>query len=103
MNPAGQPVTWRVVSAGLRRWRASTPAEAGNSLAHRQENRMDDELKARFRRFAERVENDDLVDQGGLTGRDVKAIWDMIADLVAIPYASLEELAAMAMPERGPV
>lgn len=103
MNPAGQPVTWRVVSAGLRRWRASTPAEAGNTLAHRTENQMDDELKARFRRFAERLGDDDVVDQGGLTGRDVKAVWDMIADLVAIPYASLEELAAMALPERGTV
>lgn len=64
---------------------------------------MDDELKARFQRFAERIGDDDVVDQGGLTGRDVKAIWNVIEDLVAIPYASLNDLAAMALPERGPV
>lgn len=103
MKPAGQPGTWRVETAGLRRWRASTPAEAGNSLAHRMENQMDDELKARFRRFAERLGDDDVIDQGGLSGRDVKAVWDMIADLAAVRYATLQELADEALAECGAV
>jgi len=95
MKPAGQPVTWRVISAGLRRWRASTPAEAGNSLAHRMENQMDDELKARFRQFADRWQDIDTVDEGGLTGRDLKVIAAGLERLVSIRYASLDELAAM--------
>ena len=103
MNPAGQPVTWRVVSAGLRRWRASTPAEAGNSLARRLENQMDDGLKARFRRFAESLQDDEAVDGRGLTGRDVKHISAAIADLVEVRYATLQELADEALAECGPV
>lgn len=103
MKPAGQPGTWRVVSAGLRRWRASTPAEAGNTLAHRQENQMDDGLKRRFRRFAERLADDEAIDEGGLTGRDVKSISAAIADLVAVRYATLQELADEALAKCGPL
>lgn len=103
MNPAGQPVTWRVVSAGLRRWRASTPAEAGNTLAHRLENQMDDGLKTRFRRFAERLADDEAIDEDGLTGRDVKSISAAIADLVEVRYATLQELADEALAKCGPL
>ena len=42
MKPAGLPGTWRVETAGLRRWRASTPAEAGSSMAHLMVNRNND-------------------------------------------------------------
>ena len=103
MKPAGQPGTWRVETAGLRRWRASTPAEAGNTLAHRTENQMDDALKARFRRFAERLGDDEAVDVGGLTGRDVKSVSAAIADLVEVRYATLQELADEALAKSGPV
>ncbi|CAD7335348.1 hypothetical protein FIM10_02230 [Sphingomonadales bacterium 56] len=64
---------------------------------------MNDELKARFRQFAERLSDDDAIDEGGLTGRDVKSISAAIADLVEIRYATLQELADEAMAECGPV
>ena len=56
---------------------------------------MDDELKARFRQFAERWRDDEKVDEGGLTGRDMKVIAARLERLVAVRYASLDELAAM--------
>ena len=56
---------------------------------------MDDELKARFRQFAERWRDDEMVDDGGLTGRDLKVIAARLERLAAIRYASLDELAAM--------
>lgn len=64
---------------------------------------MDDGLKARFRRFAERLRDDEAVDDGGLTGRDVKYISAAIADLVEVRYATLQELADEALAECGPV
>ena len=45
---------------------------------------MDDGLKARFRRFAERLADDEAIDEGGLTGGDVKSISAAIADLVEV-------------------
>ncbi|WP_257554158.1 hypothetical protein [Sphingobium sp. CFD-2] len=62
---------------------------------------MDDELKSRFRRFAEKLADDDAMDEGGLTGRDVKSISDAIEDLVAVRYATLQELADEALAECG--
>ncbi|WP_156029349.1 hypothetical protein [Sphingobium sp. DC-2] len=56
---------------------------------------MDDELKARFRQFAERWRDDETVDDSGLTGRDLKVIAARLERLVAVRYASLDELAAM--------
>lgn len=64
---------------------------------------MDDGLKTRFRRFAESLQDDEAVDGGGLTGRDVKHISAAIEDLVEVRYATLQELADEALAECGPV
>lgn len=64
---------------------------------------MDDGLKARFRRFAEKLAEDEVIDEGGLTGRDVKSISAAIADLVEVRYATLQELADQALAKCGPL
>lgn len=64
---------------------------------------MDDGLKARFRRFAESLQDNEAVDGRGLTGRDVKYISAAIEDLVEVRYATLQELADEALAECGPV
>lgn len=45
---------------------------------------MDDNVKARFRRFAESFADGASVDGHGLTGRDLKAVADLIQDVVPI-------------------
>lgn len=50
---------------------------------------MDDALKARFRAFADSWNDDDQVDDGGLTGADIKAIADKLDSMVQIDRMTL--------------
>ncbi|WP_017182300.1 hypothetical protein [Sphingobium xenophagum] len=54
--------------------------------------RLDDAAKARFRQFAESWNDDDVVDDSGVTGADLKAIADMVDDVVMIPEIDLRKL-----------
>lgn len=45
---------------------------------------MDDALKARFRAFADSWNVDDQVDEGGLTGADLKLIADHLEAVVMV-------------------
>jgi hypothetical protein len=53
---------------------------------------MRDELKIRFRAFADRFSKDEEVLDTGLQGRDVHAIASMLENVVAIREISLDQL-----------
>lgn len=53
---------------------------------------MDDEVKAKFRAFADRFGSGDPVLDTGLTGADLHRIAGMIEDLVEIPEIDLGSL-----------
>lgn len=46
---------------------------------------LNDAAKARFRQFADSWNDEDIVDDSGLTGADVKAIADTIERLQFVP------------------
>ena len=46
---------------------------------------MDEHTISRFRQFADSWNHDDQVDDSGLTGADLKAIADMIEQVVMVP------------------
>lgn len=46
---------------------------------------MDEQTISRFRQFADSWNDDDQVDDSGLTGADLKAIADMIEHVVMVP------------------
>lgn len=50
---------------------------------------MDEQTKARFRQFADSWNDDDQVDDSGLTGADLKTIADMIEQVVMVPRQHL--------------
>lgn len=45
---------------------------------------MDDALRARFRAFADSWNDEDQVDEGGLTGADLKKIADQLDGIVMV-------------------
>ncbi len=51
---------------------------------------MDDALKARFRAFADSWNAEDQVDDGGLTGADLKIIADQLEGVVLIERITLD-------------
>ena len=50
---------------------------------------MDEQIKARFREFADSWNDQDQIDDSGLTGADLKAIADMIEQVVLVPRQHL--------------
>ena len=46
---------------------------------------MHQDIKARFRQFADSWNDDDVVDDSGLTGADLKAIADAIERVQMVP------------------
>lgn len=50
---------------------------------------MDDALKARFRAFADSWNDDDKIDDGGLTGADMKKIADHLDGIVMVERLTL--------------
>lgn len=52
---------------------------------------MDDALKARFRAFADSFNHDDQVDDGGLTGADLKIIAEHLEAVVLVERLTLHE------------
>ncbi|MFZ2996666.1 hypothetical protein [Sphingobium sp.] len=52
---------------------------------------MDDALKSRFRKFADSWNDDDQVDDDGLTGADLKAIAETLERVALVPRLKLGE------------
>lgn len=52
---------------------------------------IDDAAKARFRQFAESWNDEDVINDSGVTGADLKAIADLIDDVVLIPELDLSK------------
>lgn len=52
---------------------------------------MDQSLQSRFRQFADSWNDDDVVDDTGLTGADLKAIADTIEQVQIVPRLTLDE------------
>lgn len=50
---------------------------------------MDEQAKTRFRQFADSWNAEDQIDDSGLTGADLKAIADMIEQIVLVPRQHL--------------
>ncbi|MBJ7443586.1 MAG: hypothetical protein JHD32_04565 [Sphingobium sp.] len=50
---------------------------------------MDQATKNRFRQFADSWNDDDQIDDSGLTGADLKAIAEMIEHVVMVPRRTL--------------
>lgn len=50
---------------------------------------MDEQIKARFREFADSWNDQDQIDDSGLTGADLKAIAAMIEQVVLVPRQHL--------------
>lgn len=53
---------------------------------------LDDAAKARFRQFADSWADDDVVDDSGVTGADLKAIAGMIEVVAVVPTLDLRAL-----------
>lgn len=53
---------------------------------------LDDAAKTRFRQFADSWNDDDVVDESGVTGADLKAIADMIEVVAVVPTLDLRAL-----------
>tara|TARA_R110000868_G_scaffold100109_1_gene275280 strand:- start:27248 stop:27409 length:162 start_codon:yes stop_codon:yes gene_type:complete len=51
---------------------------------------MDDALKARFRAFADSWNEEDQVDEGGLTGADLKKIANHLDGVVMVDRITLD-------------
>ncbi|GLI99105.1 hypothetical protein [Sphingobium sp. BS19] len=50
---------------------------------------MDDSLKARFRAFADSWNDDDQVDENGLTGADLKRVAEYLRGVVMVERITL--------------
>lgn len=96
MDSAGMPMIWRVESAGLKRWNASDPRPLCGweflFLCNGKATDMSIEanVMSRFRQFAESWNDDDVIDDSGLTGADLKAIADTIERVELVPRINLD-------------
>ncbi|MFQ3894628.1 helix-turn-helix transcriptional regulator [Sphingobium sp. R-7] len=57
----------------------------GTSTQDTRSATMNDAAKARFRQFADSWNDEDVVDDSGVTGADLKAIADMIEQVAIVP------------------
>ncbi|WP_167383150.1 hypothetical protein [Sphingobium xenophagum] len=90
------PMIWRVESAGLKRWNASDPRPLyGWEFLFFCNGRATDMsieaiMMSRFRQFADSWNDDDVIDDSGLTGADLKLIADTIEQVEFVPRINLD-------------